>query len=252
MKFYITVFLCFLGVSILMAKPAKRFAGFGVTGVTSNFGCVVTGKQLFINGLYTRDLTDSEMSEMNEYKHNLTKFKEAKELINKERSKQAKQKLTAFALSRDESSSETGSTTTSSGKDNKTTNTPMPEPPKKPSFCTEESTTQYIFDGCKVQGKKVYVGNTYARDLNETEIQELKEFDKEMSKYETYLQSNLQKQLEKIFGNKLSSLFLSSKDIFDDDSNSVSDQTTTSVPKTDFEGEEVKMPTPPNFCTFIY
>uniref|UniRef100_A0AAF5DIU5 Pepsin inhibitor-3-like repeated domain-containing protein n=2 Tax=Strongyloides stercoralis TaxID=6248 RepID=A0AAF5DIU5_STRER len=251
--FYMTVFLCFLGVSTLIANPVKRFAGFGVTGVASNFGCVVTGRKLFINGLYSRDLNESEISEMNEYKSNLTKFKEARDLISKQKSKQSKSK-SIFSLSHDDSSDDGESVSAASTKDTKSTAIPMPEPPKKPSFCSEESTTQYIFDGCKVQGGKVYVGNTYARDLNASEFEELKKFDKEMSKYEAYIQANLQKQLEKIFGNKLSSLFLSSKDADDDSntiSNSVVDQTTTSAPGTDGE-DEVKMPTPPNFCTFIY
>uniref|UniRef100_A0A0N5B3A6 Pepsin-I3 domain-containing protein n=1 Tax=Strongyloides papillosus TaxID=174720 RepID=A0A0N5B3A6_STREA len=242
MKFYLTVFLFFLGVSILMAKPSKRFSGFGVTGVMSNFGCVVTGGKLFINGLYTRNLTESEIQEMEEYKTNLKKFKEDREALIAQKSK-------GSSKADDETSTAVVST-----KDNTETIAKL-EPVKKPSFCNEESTTQYIFDGCKVQGGKVYIGSTYARDLNDTEKDELKKFDAEMSKYETYVQSNLQKQIEKLFGNKLSSLFLSSKNMFDDESsdlsNSVVDSTTTSSPGNKND-EEIKMPVPPNICTFIY
>uniref|UniRef100_A0A0N4Z052 Pepsin-I3 domain-containing protein n=1 Tax=Parastrongyloides trichosuri TaxID=131310 RepID=A0A0N4Z052_PARTI len=259
MKFFVTILFCILAISLINAKPAKRFAGFGVSGVSSSLGCVVTGKQLFINGLFTRNLSDDEINEMNQYEENLKKFKEdVKAYINSQKSRHSSgSKLSLFSFSSDDESEEKASAaTTAAPADGKTAPTKMPEAPTKPSFCSEESTTQYIFDGCKVQGNKVYVGNTFARDLTDTEIAELKKFDEQMTKYQTYLQSNLQEHIEKIFGKKLSTLFMSSKVKSSDDSNTISnsivDSSTTTTVGTTTSEEEVQMPVAPNFCTVIY
>ncbi|KAI6242773.1 Aspartyl protease inhibitor [Aphelenchoides fujianensis] len=81
-----------------------------------------------------------------------------------------------------------------------TTNQKTPEAPKKPSFCSAEATTQYIFDGCKVQNNAVFIGNTFARKLDATEIEELKQFDKEMSAYQKTVSASLESQLSELFG----------------------------------------------------
>ena len=69
----------------------------------------------------------------------------------------------------------------------------LPKAPAKPSFCKAEDTTQYIFDGCMIQGNKVYVGRDYARDLTASEIEELKVFDVKQSAYQKYVQEQVSK-----------------------------------------------------------
>ena len=85
------------------------------------------------------------------------------------------------------------------------TKSELPKPPSKPSFCSVEDTTQYIFDACLVQvgfssikcyslqNNKVYVGREYARDLTASEIVELKEFDVKQTAYQKYVQDQLSK-----------------------------------------------------------
>ncbi|CAB3401026.1 unnamed protein product [Caenorhabditis bovis] len=58
---------------------------------------------------------------------------------------------------------------------------PMPKRPSLPSFCTGADTTMYIFGACSVQNNKVYVGHTFARELDDKEKVKLYEFAKKLS-----------------------------------------------------------------------
>lgn len=111
-----------------------------------------------------------------------------------------------------------------------------PEPPKKPSFCSDQTTTQYIFDGCKVQNNVVYVGSTFARKLTEDEIEELKQFDKEMTVYQKSVSSSLEQQLGELFGAAFAGQAR------------VNRPTAEPAPTSD---APVVAPKTPNFCTLI-
>lgn len=81
-----------------------------------------------------------------------------------------------------------------------------PEPPKKPSFCSEKATTQYVFDGCSVQvkikkkhlylicifqGDNIYIGDNFVRKLTPNEQVELQKFDKQFTAYQKVITNSL-------------------------------------------------------------
>jgi len=215
--------LC-LVVAVACAQPVKRFAGFGLSSLSTvggNLGCVVTGNKLFVNGLEGRDLTSDEQAELREYQQKLTTFRtELKQLLEERRSEAEERRRSG-----DRSALENQST-------QKT-----PQAPKKPSFCSEQATTQYIFDGCKVQNNVVYVGSSYARKLNEQEIEELKQFDKEMTVYQKSISSNLEQQLNDLFSGAFSGRSQTKQP------SEKAAAPTTSTP--------ADPPKTPNFCTLI-
>jgi len=116
-------------------------------------GCVVTGRKLFSQGNYIRDIDDAEFDQMHKYKTDLADFQ-----------KQIEQAFANVDLPRPINS----------------TLPPVPTRPSIPKFCTKPDTTLYIFSGCTVQNNKVYVGRGYARDLNEHEQEQLLVFAKQM------------------------------------------------------------------------
>ncbi|CAD5210990.1 unnamed protein product [Bursaphelenchus okinawaensis] len=214
MKYVILLALCGLALS----QPSKRFAGFGISTVGGNLGCVVTGDKLFVNGLEGRELTDDEQSELKEYQVKLGAFREELRAVVEQRKA-------------DLEARRSGAAPASTSKP-----TANPEPPKKPSFCSEQTTTQYIFDGCKVQNNMVYVGSTFARKLSDSEIEELKQFDKEMTVYQKSVSANLEQQLGELFG----AAFSGQTQIARATPEPVSTSATPAAP-----------PKTPNFCTLI-
>uniref|UniRef100_A0A1I7RQ36 Pepsin-I3 domain-containing protein n=2 Tax=Bursaphelenchus xylophilus TaxID=6326 RepID=A0A1I7RQ36_BURXY len=213
MKYLILLSFCGLALS----QPVKRFAGFGISTVGGNLGCVVTGNRLFVNGLEGRELTADEQKELTEYQGKLTTFREELRNVMEQRKAELEARRSGAAVS--------------SAKPIQT-----PEPPKKPSFCSEQTTTQYIFDGCKVQNNMVYVGSTFARKLTESEIEDLKQFDKEMTAYQKSVSASLESQLGELFG----AAFAGQTQIARATPEPV---TTSSTP--------VAPPKTPNFCTLI-
>uniref|UniRef100_A0A915NPB3 Pepsin inhibitor-3-like repeated domain-containing protein n=1 Tax=Meloidogyne floridensis TaxID=298350 RepID=A0A915NPB3_9BILA len=140
--------LLFIAIPFSFAEKqnrAKRFAAFGsLATIGGKVGCVVSQNKLFINGHFVKDLDVDEQSELKDYQASLDEFK------TKQRQKQV-----------------------SGGSQQ----TKKPEPPKKPSFCSDKATTQYIFDGCSVQGDNIYIGDTFVRKLTADEQHELEQFD---------------------------------------------------------------------------
>uniref|UniRef100_A0A914M764 Pepsin inhibitor-3-like repeated domain-containing protein n=1 Tax=Meloidogyne incognita TaxID=6306 RepID=A0A914M764_MELIC len=85
--------------------------------------------------------------------------------------------------------------------------TKKPEPPKKPSFCSDKATTQYIFDGCSVQGDNIYIGDTFVRKLTADEQHELEQFDAKFSTYQKAATADFRKKVQSAFGEHFGSLF---------------------------------------------
>uniref|UniRef100_A0A1I7YUC7 Pepsin-I3 domain-containing protein n=1 Tax=Steinernema glaseri TaxID=37863 RepID=A0A1I7YUC7_9BILA len=223
------VLLCLAAVAV--AGPVKRFAGFGalsgLSTIGGNLGCVVTGNKLFVNGLYTKELSVAEQQEFETYEQQIKDFKQrVKEVLEEKRKNAGKAVATAAEKTVKKSD--------------------LPEPPAKPSFCSEKDTTQYIFDGCKVQHNKVYIGNTYARDLSSDEVTQLKEFDEKMTQYQKYLNSNIQSQVEELFGKHFSGLFNRANV-----RKHSRDESTTPAPDSTTEAPQ-EAPVAPNFCTTIF
>jgi hypothetical protein len=263
MKYFI---LCAMAlIAIASCNPAKRFAGFGQIGgvlssVGGNLGCVVTGNKLYINGLFEKNLTSGEQEEFSDYEQRLQEFKkEIRQVIAQRRQElleqrrpnaSGQQQSSGGMLSMENGNDETSSSSdaVSSVSSSSSSNSSLPKPPQKPSFCSGDTTTQYIFDGCKVQNGKVYVGTQYARDLSTDEIQRLQDFDKKMTAYQAQLSSSLQQQVKELFGDQLAQLFGSGRvnsSMPATTASSVSDEeATTAAP--------LEAPEAPNFCTIVY
>lgn len=158
----------------------------------------------------------------------------------------------------------------------------MPEPPQKPSFCSGDTTTQYIFDGCKVQvtasivyykytlkklfqNNKIYVGNQLARDLTDDEIDQLKKFDQQMTAYQSQINASLQKVRFLVFQHKFSNLmFQQVQEIFGEDFGRLFSKSGTTSDNQNGDNNEVnsgvattsttplQAPEAPNFCTVVY
>ena len=94
------------------------------------------------------------------------------------------------------------------------------------------------------QNNKVYVGNQFARNLTEDEIQELQTFDTQMTAYQKQLTASLQSQVKEIFGERLAALFGSHKGSAEDTSAQPIDEATTAA-------APLEAPQAPNFCTII-
>uniref|UniRef100_A0A0K0FEL5 Pepsin-I3 domain-containing protein n=1 Tax=Strongyloides venezuelensis TaxID=75913 RepID=A0A0K0FEL5_STRVS len=112
-------------------------------------GCVVTGKKLFSNGNYIRELNNEEVNdiakyqkEMGEYKKKIDNAFENAENLEKEGSKPP----------------------------------PVPVKPNLPGFCLGKDTVSYVLSGCKIQNYKVYVNSQYVRDLEVDEKKKLDQF----------------------------------------------------------------------------
>lgn len=233
MKTSVLLALC---AACALAQPVKRFAGFGISTVGGNLGCVVTvggrgagwghcpalqGNKLFVNGLEGREITPAEQEELKNYQAELATFRQELKAAMEQRRAELESRRAGGAVS-------------SAAKPAKT-----PEPPKKPSFCSEQVTTQYIFDGCKVQNNVVYVGSTYARKLTDAEVEELKQFDKEMSVYQKSVSASLEQQLGELFGAAFSGQARVARPSAEPSAAAATAAAPVDAPKT------------PNFCTLI-
>ncbi|XGW12990.1 hypothetical protein V3C99_013552 [Haemonchus contortus] len=226
MKLVVLCVLC----GIAFAAPRQKRLTVGTISVTGGVGgstgCVVTGNVLYANGFRLRELTSSEQQELVNYEKQVADYKEAVKKALKERQESLKARM--------------------AGKKEKAV-TPkeedLPKAPEKPSFCTEDDTTQFYFDGCMVQGNKVYVGNTFARDLDHNEIQELKEFEKKQTVYQEYVQKQIQQQVTNLFGGA---------DFFSSFFNGASKDATTTTVAPALPDDAPEQPPVPNFCTRIY
>jgi len=252
MNYLAVVMLCGLAFALAdeQLSRAKRFSGFGTfSTVGGRIGCVVSengpgNSSLFINSHFSHFLSDDEQQELSQYKEKLTTFKSDVKAFLEQRQQQALaareqfQNRNAGRNTRDSESNQTNPPPTSVA-------LKQPEPPKKPSFCSEKATTQYVFDGCSVQGDNVYIGDNFVRKLTQQEQTELEQFDKQFTAYQKAITSNFKQQVEDIFGKHFGGLFETS-----------SSKTSTDVSAVEPSSEAVTVapleaPKTPNFCTLI-
>nr|Q9TXA7.2 RecName: Full=Filarial antigen Av33; Flags: Precursor [Acanthocheilonema viteae] len=234
MKILSCLLLCTITVleGNVMNRHNKRFAGFNVAGIGGTAGCVVVDNKLFANGFFLRELTAEEQREFAQYVEESNKYKEELKVSLEERRK-------GWQIARQ---SEKGAKILST-----ITEKNLPKPPKKPSFCTAADTTQYYFDGCMVQNNKIFVGQSYVRDLTADEAKELKSFDVKMTAYQKYLSSSIQQQMNSLFGDKTNLLNLFTNTHLE--STSQASEATT-IPTT--TQTPVEAPETPSFCVPIY
>uniref|UniRef100_A0A914LR96 Pepsin inhibitor-3-like repeated domain-containing protein n=2 Tax=Meloidogyne TaxID=189290 RepID=A0A914LR96_MELIC len=200
---------------------AKRFiSGFSPFG-GGNFGCVVSGGKLYINGRFTKNLSETENEEMEKYIKELGEFKEsAKTFIEQQKQQQT--------LSGD------------------TKRQQQPEPPKRPSFCSENATTQFVFDGCTVQGDYVYIGDKPVRKLNEKELEKLEKFKQEFSLYQEFIANKVKKHMEKLFSSQLPT-----NNEKEEESQLKINNTSKEDNNEDINLNQPKEPKSPEFCVLI-
>uniref|UniRef100_A0A0K0EBU3 Pepsin inhibitor-3-like repeated domain-containing protein n=1 Tax=Strongyloides stercoralis TaxID=6248 RepID=A0A0K0EBU3_STRER len=112
-------------------------------------GCVVTGKKLFSNGNFIRELNETELKDIPRYQKEIEEYKKKIE--------------TAF---------ENAENVEKKGEKPP----PVPVKPTLPSFCLGKDTVSYVLAGCKVQNYKVYINSQYVRDLESDERRKLDQF----------------------------------------------------------------------------
>jgi len=233
---------------------AKRFAGFGsFSTVGGRVGCVVSengpgNSSLYINSHFTKFLSDEEQQELDQYKQQLAKFKTDVKAFLEERQKLALERRNefqrngGFGNNQDSDSNRTQISQT----------TKQPQPPKKPSFCSEKATTQYVFDGCSVQGDSVFIGENFVRKLTPDELDELEQFDKQFTAYQKAVTNSFKQQVEEIFGKHFGQLFEGGASKSQEASAiepSSEAQSTSSSPSA--AAAPLEAPKTPNFCTLI-
>nr|AVA09664.1 putative effector protein [Heterodera avenae] len=184
--------------AIIDAEPptsrAKRFTSFGsLSTIGGRVGCVVSQNKLFINGHFTKDLSDDEQEELKQYQEQLDQFKTEVKNYLEERQKQFRNQV--------------GRQGGAEAAPKESAQPKKPEPPKKPSFCSDKATTQYVFDGCSVQGDNVYIGDTFVRKLSQDEQKELAQFDQKFTAYQKAVTAGFRKQVEEMFGQHFGALF---------------------------------------------
>lgn len=211
------------------AKRQKRFAAFGsLSTVGGRVGCVVSQNKLFINGLFIKDLNEDEQQELNIYKDTQKQFKD---------------KVHQYLEQRFNASNE-----------DEIEQIQKPEPPKKPSFCSEKATTQYVFDGCLVQGDSVFIGNNFVRKLTVEEQEKLAEFDQKFNSYQEAINNQIRQRVEQTFGKTFGTLFSpmlgSSSSSKLNNTNGFSKQQSTELSEPKKE-ELPEQPKSPDFCTLI-
>uniref|UniRef100_A0A183CHW7 Pepsin-I3 domain-containing protein n=1 Tax=Globodera pallida TaxID=36090 RepID=A0A183CHW7_GLOPA len=230
---------------------AKRFASFGsLSTIGGRVGCVVSQNKLFINGHFTKDLSDDEQEELKQYQEQLEQFKtEVKSYL------EERQKLFRNQVARQGGGADAAEPAKGGAQLKK------PEPPKKPSFCSDKATTQYVFDGCSVQGDNVYIGDTFVRKLSPAEQKELAQFDQKFTVYQKAVTAGFRK-VEEMFGQHFGSLFGAS-DVTSASSGGSAEGGKQQPPPTGAGGAELapagengtgtapEAPKTPSFCTLL-
>lgn len=237
------VALCAVGVASHRDKRQLSIGTISVSGAGGSTGCVVTGNVLYANGIRLRNLTSSEQSELATYQTEVEQYKTQLRNILSQRRENLRNRLMSQGRNQQQQSNDVSS---QGGNDDGS----IPKAPEKPSFCTAEDTTQYYFDGCMVQGNKVYVGGQYARDLSSDEISELQTFDTQQTAYQNAVQSQMQSQVQGLFGGSdfLSALF--GGDRFNQQQQRQQPSSTT--PASTSSTTLPPKPTVPQFCTAIF
>uniref|UniRef100_A0A914CEU7 Pepsin inhibitor-3-like repeated domain-containing protein n=1 Tax=Acrobeloides nanus TaxID=290746 RepID=A0A914CEU7_9BILA len=229
--FRILTFLVLASVAFASESRAKRYY-YGGGG-----RCIVTGTKLFINGIYDHDLSSSEQTEFQQYQ---TAFKTYQQQEAAYQAAIAKQHQSIW----DKWGSQVGNWWNSVRHNNVSTTTQVPTTtitpptaPSRPAFCNDNVTTQYYFNDCVIQNNKVYIGQTYARDLTSDEVNQLNTYNQQTQAY--------QEQLNQRYGLwgkiKVLPMFLTVNGSL----------STTPAPATT-PTAVLQPPTQPSFCSTIY
>lgn len=238
---------------------AKRFAALGgpLSTVGGNLGCVVSQDKLYINGRFTKNLDEDEQEEMREYKQTLDKFKAAVKAFVEQQQKQQQQ----LGLGGLVVGAAGGGELASTQQEKVAPKPKQPEPPKRPSFCSEKATTQFVFDGCTVQGDSIFIGDAFVRKLTSGEQHELEQFEKEFTAYQEAVTATFKKQMEQFFNRQIGAVGFSASSFFGNSSNDLAkpeNGTTTTTAEADNGGNAddptvklPKEPKTPEFCTLI-
>ncbi|KAL7073871.1 hypothetical protein ACQ4LE_007010 [Meloidogyne hapla] len=222
---------------------ARRFCCGGITtfqsfssgGTGGSTGCVISDNKLYINGIFTKDLNPEEMQELDQYKKDIAEYRNSSKKYFEE------QWNTPFGEEGEETKN----------------NEKAPEPPKAPSFCDQKARTQFLFNGCMVQGDSLYIGNNFVRKLNESEKRELEDFDEKLEEYQKALNEQINRHVSQTFDKSFGRFFGNKPFDFGSDSDeNESIGKTAKLPAERKQPESSKttkleMPKAPEFCTIV-
>jgi len=209
-------------------------------------GCFVSGNQLFAGHNLVRNLTDVEMEELGSYQNAMMEFNQHLTSMLEEQQRQWQENFERmFGLRR--RITYPGSNDTSDGQVSTSVEPSSVRPksrmqrPQMPSFCNETDETIHIFGDCMVKNNKLYISNRYARDLTPSEMDQLQNFDKQMSAYQGQLSRNFANQFRNMFNLNRRGMFGDSSN--SDESSEISTSTTTTTTE-----EPLTAPALPQFC----
>ncbi|CAK5125670.1 unnamed protein product [Meloidogyne enterolobii] len=229
----------FVNADLAHNSRARRFCCGGVSTFQSfssggSTGCVVSDNKLYINGIFTKDLNPDEVQELEQYKNDVAEYR------NKSKKYFEDNWNAPFG-----------------GEEEGKTKEKAPEPPKSPSFCGQKARTQFVFNGCMVQGDSLYIGNNFVRKLNESEQKELEEFDEKLEEYQKALNEQINRQVSESFGKSFGRFFGKKPFDFGSDSDEIESTDKTSTLPAErkqlnpSKSSKLEMPKPPEFCTIV-
>jgi len=196
--------------------------------------CLVTGNQLFINQIFDRNLTNDELTQNQQYQTALTAYQQQLSAYIQQQAENRRNRWNnrgrGNGRGRGRGNRQQQNLTTTTGLP--TTSIPAPTPPTLPSFCNENVTQRYFFDGCSVQNNKVVVGQVYARNLTTTEIAQLQNYTTQITAYI----NNFNQMISQTFSNGPNQ----------------SQGMMNGFPNGNASNNGTQLPTPPSLCTQIF
>jgi len=254
MKGYLAVSLAFLFCAIGNAQFMGASSNHYVKLTNVGVGCFVSGNQLFAGHNLIRNLTEAEMDELRAYQNAMTEFNQHLTQMLEEQQRQWQENFERMfggfrrriaSTGRNESDDQESSNPIAI--ENPSTVRPKlrSQRPEMPSFCNETDETIHVFGDCVVKNNKLYIENKYARDLTPAEVDQLRQFDRNMSAYQAQLSQSFAQQFRNMFNLNRRGMFGGSSDSGEEHSSEVSTSTSTSTTTTE---EPLTAPAQPQFC----
>ncbi|VDM37058.1 unnamed protein product [Toxocara canis] len=147
---------------VVRVSIACRDCTFSAYGISMGpFPCTITGQKVYLRGLYYKDIGSNEMSQLTEYKKQMADYNKLMDAYYKQPWYE-------------------------------TINITLPELPRRPSFCGDNTTVIYKIGECRVLGAEVFIKNIPVRTLSTVEQQQLYTFYKQAEAHANYFEKQMQ------------------------------------------------------------